>query len=100
MATICGMSVILTILPLYQATPPPSTIASTIRPTLLRPGMKKVTTVAPTIAKPAQTMPLLAVTGEAIALRPRMNTTAAMKYAMFTNQFDVIWHPLPCGRRP
>ena len=44
------MSVILTTLPLYQATPPPSTIATTISPMLCRSGMKKVATVAPIIA--------------------------------------------------
>ena len=40
---------------------------------------KNVATVASTMPQPAHTMPLRAVTGEAIRLMPRMNSSAAAK---------------------
>ena len=79
MATICGMSVILTTLPDHHAAAPPITMARMMRPKFCMPGVAKVTSVATTMPTPAHTMPLRAVTGEAIALRPRMNSTATTK---------------------
>ena len=52
------------------------TIATIISAKLCMPGQNSVTSVATIIAHPAQTMPLRAVAGELMALRPRMNTTA------------------------
>ncbi len=42
-------------------------------------GQKKVTATARAMATPAHTMPLRAVAGELIFLRPRMNITAVRK---------------------
>lgn len=79
MATICGMSVIFTTLPDHQAATPPMTMARMMSPKFCMPGVKKVTRVATTMPMPAHTMPLRAVTGEAMAFRPRMNSTATTK---------------------
>ncbi len=79
MATICGMSVILTTRPAHQATPPPSTMATSISARFCMPGIRNVTSVASTMPTPAQAMPLRALTGELIAFRPRMNSTATTR---------------------
>ena len=42
-------------------------------------GVAKVMSVASSMPTPAQTMPRLAVTGDAMAFRPRMNSTATTK---------------------
>ena len=75
------MPVIATLRPLIQAGTPPTMMAAPIsrRFSGFIPGQKKVTTVASTMPRPAQTMPRRAPAGELIALRPRMNRTAARK---------------------
>ncbi len=78
-ATICGMSVIATFLPQSQVGITPSAIAPRIRPMLCPPVIANVATVASTMPMPAWTMPLRAVTGLAMRLMPRMNSTAAMR---------------------
>jgi hypothetical protein len=78
-ATICGMSVIATFLPHSQVGITPSAIAPMIRPMLWPPVIAKVASVASTMPMPACTMPLRAVTGLAMRLMPRMNSTAAMR---------------------
>ena len=78
-ATICGMSVIATFLPQSQVGITPMAMPPRIRRMLLPPVMAKVARVAMTMPMPAWMMPLRAVTGEAMRLMPRMNSTAARK---------------------
>src|SRR5690606_12671913 len=52
--------------------PPPTTIPSAIRAKLESAGVRNVTSVAMSIAAPAQTIPLRAVSGWLILCRPMM----------------------------
>ena len=79
-ATICGIAVISTFLPLHQAQPRPTASATTPRMMLvLRKGSafgftsamyRKATSTATTMPTPATTMPERAVTGDDMRLRP------------------------------
>ena len=79
-ATICGIAVISTFLPLHQAQPRPTVSAMAARITLVvRCGFaasltssayRKLASTATTMPKPATTMPERAVTGELMRLRP------------------------------
>jgi len=78
------MSVMATRLPEIQAAPPPMAMASSRKKYLKKPispswGWPKVTSVATTMPMPAHRMPLLAVLGEDMRLRPTMNNTAVAK---------------------
>jgi hypothetical protein len=55
------------------------TRAAIIRAKFFMSGVAKVISVAITMPTPAQTMPFFAVTGEDMALRPRMKRTATTK---------------------
>ena len=73
------MSVMATFLPVYQARPPPTAMASVIQAKLCMPGHRKVTRVATTMPAPAHTIPPRAVTGELMRFSPRIKSTAATK---------------------
>jgi hypothetical protein len=79
MAIICGMSVIGTFLAEIQAAVPPIKMAIAMSPKWWRPGQKKVAMIARSMAPPAQTIPLRAVTGELILFRPIIKSRAVRK---------------------
>ena len=62
-----------------QADTVPSSVATRISATLCSPGRKNVATVAITMPRPAQRMPLRAVIGEAMRCRPSRNRVAATR---------------------
>ncbi len=80
-ATICGMSVIATRLPDIQASADADQHAPRDQRQVVqaRHAPKKVATVAISMPAPAHWMPLRAVTGDAMRLMPRMNSSAATK---------------------
>ena len=71
-ATIWGMPVIATFFAAMYPKPPPMTIPMAIRAKLVRFVVRKVASVAISIAAPAQTIPLRAVSGWLIRCRPMM----------------------------
>ena len=78
-ATICGIAVIATRRPDHHAAAVPSTTAASISSRLCRPGSAKVANTATSMPTPAQRMPVRAVRGELMRLRPMMNSSAARK---------------------
>ena len=78
-ATICGMSVMATFLPLYHASAVLTLIAASMMTTLCMPLWKNVAITATSTPTPAHWMPLRAVTGEDMRLMPMISSTAATK---------------------
>ena len=94
-AIICGMSVMATRLPLHHAIREPMTMAAMMSLVVAHflPGYRDAASVASGMPAPAQSMPLRAVTGELMRLRPRMKSQGREEVARVSISSRFAEHP-------